>query len=84
MSRCIAVALVVACVASSGASCPGVIRGYQVGTMPLPRTLPANPSLEQIIATVHDNTQRVRSYVAPQATRAESRRGGFGCRRGPP
>jgi hypothetical protein len=35
--------------------------------MPLPRTLPANPSLEQIIATVHDNTQRVRSYVAPQA-----------------
>ena len=54
MSRFIALALVVACVASSGASCPGVIRGYQIGTMPLPRTLPANPSLEQIIATVHD------------------------------
>ena len=67
MSRLIAIVLVVACVASSGASCPGVIRGYQIGTMPLPRMLPANPSLEQIIATVHDNTQRVRSYVAPQA-----------------
>jgi hypothetical protein len=67
MSRLVALALLVACVAASGASCPGVIRGYQVGTMPLPRTLPANPSLEQIIATVHDNTQRVRSYVAPQA-----------------
>ncbi len=66
-SRAVALALVVACVAGSGATCPGVIRGYQVGTMPLPRTLPANPSLEQIIATVHDNTQRVRSYVAPQA-----------------
>jgi hypothetical protein len=67
MTRLVALALVVACVASSGASCPGVIRGYQIGTMPLPRTLPANPSLEQIIATVHDNTQRVRSYMAPQA-----------------
>jgi hypothetical protein len=67
MTRLVALALVVACVASSGASCPGVIRGYQIGTMPLPRTLPASPSLEQIIATVHDNTQRVRSYMAPQA-----------------
>ena len=28
-------------VAGSGASCPNVIRGYQVGIMPLPRTLPA-------------------------------------------
>jgi hypothetical protein len=35
--------------------------------MPLPRTLPAQPTLDQIIATVHDNTQRVRSYMAPQA-----------------
>jgi limonene-1,2-epoxide hydrolase len=29
--------------------------------------LPAQPTLDQIIATVHDNTQRVRSYMAPQA-----------------
>jgi hypothetical protein len=44
-----------------------VLRGYQVGTMPLPRTLPAHPSLDQIIAAVHDNTQRVRSCMATQA-----------------
>lgn len=54
-------------VASSGATCPSVLRGYQVGTMPLPRALPPQASLEQIIANVHDNTQRVRSYMAPQA-----------------
>ena len=68
--RAVTLALAVACFACTGASCPGVIRGYQIGTMPLPRTLPANPSLEQIIAAVHDNTQRVRSYMAPQAVLA--------------
>jgi len=66
-SRGWAFALVVASLASTGAACPQAIRGYQVGTMPLPRTLPAQPTLDQIIATVHDNTQRVRSYMAPQA-----------------
>jgi len=66
-SRAWAFLLVAAAVASTGAACPQAIRGYQVGTMPLPRTLPAQPSLDQIIATVHDNTQRVRSYMAPQA-----------------
>jgi hypothetical protein len=54
-------------VAGSGASCPNVIRGYQVGVMPLPRTLPAQPTREQIIAAVEDNTSRVRSYAATQA-----------------
>ena len=67
ITRGAALVLLVASVASSGASCPQVLRGYQVGTMPLPRTLPAQPSLDQIIAVVHDNTQRVRSYVATQA-----------------
>ncbi len=66
-SRAVAFAVVVAALASTGAACPQAIRGYQVGTMPLPRTLPAQPTLDQIIATVHDNTQRVRSYMAPQA-----------------
>jgi len=59
--------IVAAAFASSGATCPQVIRGYQVGTMPLPRALPPQPSLDQIIAAVHDNTQRVRNYMAPQA-----------------
>ena len=54
-------------VAGSGASCPNVIRGYQVGVMPLPRTLPAQPTREQIIAAIEDNTSRVRSYAATQA-----------------
>jgi len=66
-SRAMAFVVVVAALASTGAACPQAIRGYQVGTMPLPRTLPAQPTLDQIIATVHDNTQRVRSYMAPQA-----------------
>ena len=65
--RAVAFALVAAALASTGAACPQAIRGYQVGTLPLPRTLPAHPTLDQIIATVHDNTQRVRSYMAPQA-----------------
>jgi hypothetical protein len=59
--------LVVTAVASSGATCPSVLRGYQVGTMPLPRVLPPQPSLDQIIGAIHDNTQRVRNYMAPQA-----------------
>lgn len=67
VSRAVALAVVVAAVASSGASCPHALRGYQVGTMPLPRTLPPQPSLEQVIAAVHDNTDRVRSLAAPQA-----------------
>ena len=65
--RCVALLLAVAAVASTGASCPQLIRGYQVGTMPLPRTLPPQPTLDQVIATVHDNTQRVRSLMVPQA-----------------
>jgi hypothetical protein len=69
-SRLVALALVVACVAASGASCPQVLRGYQVGVMPLPRTLPVQATLDQVIAAVHDNSQRVRSYAASQAVLA--------------
>jgi len=60
----------VVCVAASGASCPNALKTYQVGTMPLPRALPPQPSLEQVIDVVHDNTRRVRSYTAPQAVLA--------------
>jgi hypothetical protein len=70
VSRAALLAVLVAAVASSGASCPGVLRGYQVGTMPLPRALPPQPTLEQVIAAVHDNTQRVRSVMASQAVLA--------------
>jgi len=69
-SRAALLAVLVAAVASSGASCPGVLRGYQVGTMPLPRALPPQPTLEQVIAAVHDNTRRVRSVMASQAVLA--------------
>ena len=54
-------------VASSGAACPQVLRGYQVGMMPLPRVLPPQASLDQVVAAVHDNTSRVRSATATQA-----------------
>jgi hypothetical protein len=67
LPRLVAVMLVVTAVASSGATCPSVLRGYQVGTMPLPRVLPPQPSLDQVIGAIHDNTQRVRNYMAPQA-----------------
>ncbi|MFM7207423.1 MAG: hypothetical protein ACKO4T_12230 [Planctomycetaceae bacterium] len=68
--RLATLAILVASVAASGASCPQVLRGYQIGTLPLPRTLPAHATLEQIIAAVHDNTQRVRSLMATQAVLA--------------
>jgi hypothetical protein len=58
----------VASAAACGAACPQHLRGYQYGTMPLPRALPVHPTLEQIVTAVHDNTHRVRSYMAPQAT----------------
>lgn len=67
VSRGLAFLLVVALAASSGAACPNALRGYQVGTMPLPRALPPQPSLEQVIAAVHDNTMRVRSLTSTQA-----------------
>lgn len=67
LPRLVAVMIVVTAIASSGATCPSVLRGYQMGTMPLPRVLPAQPSLDQIIGVIHDNTQRVRNYMAPQA-----------------
>lgn len=65
--RLLAMVIVATAFASSGATCPQVIRGYQVGVAPLPRTLPPQPTLDQIITAVHDNTQRVRNYMAPQA-----------------
>ena len=52
-TRWLALLLLVAVVASSGAACPQVLRGYQVGMMPLPRVLPPQASLDQIIAAVH-------------------------------
>lgn len=67
LPRFVAVMIVVTAVASSGATCPSVLRGYQVGTMPLPRALPPQPTLDQIVGVIHDNTQRVRNYMAPQA-----------------
>ena len=66
-SRACLLALVVVALASTGAPCPTALRGYQVGVSPLPRALPEQPTLEQVIGTVHDNTRRVRSLMAPQA-----------------
>ena len=67
VARAVLLALSVLAFASTGASCPNALRGYQVGVMPLPRVLPPQPSLEQVMATVHDNTRRVRTLMAPQA-----------------
>lgn len=67
LSRGLVFLLVVALAASSGAACPQALRGYQVGRMPLPRALPPQPTLDQVIAAVHDNTMRVRSLTSTQA-----------------
>lgn len=65
--QAVLLALAVVALASTGASCPSALRGYQVGVMPLPRILPPQPTLEQVVTAVHDNTRRVRSLMAPQA-----------------
>lgn len=65
-SRALALLLMLTLAASSGASCKA-LRGYQVGIMPLPRALPPQPTLDQVITAVHDNTARVRSLTATQA-----------------
>ncbi len=67
VSRGLSFLLVVALAASSGASCPQLLRGYQIGTLPLPRALPPQPTLDQVIAAVHDNTARVRSLTSTRA-----------------
>lgn len=67
VARGLSLALVVLAFASTGASCPNALRGYQVGLLPLPRVLPPQPSLQQVMDTVHDNTRRVRTLMAPQA-----------------
>ncbi|MEO1990310.1 MAG: hypothetical protein ABGW78_00130 [Pirellulales bacterium] len=65
--RVVALGVILVAFASSGATCPQILSGYQVGMMPLPRVLPPDPSLDQIISAIHDNSQRVRNYMAPQA-----------------
>ncbi len=52
-------------VACSGAGCPRVVQQY---IQPIPRALPPSPSLDQVVDVVNDNSSRVVSLSAPQAT----------------
>jgi hypothetical protein len=52
-------------VVSSGAGCPQLLRQY---TQPIPRALPPSASLDQIVDVVNDNSARITSLSAPNAT----------------
>lgn len=52
-------------VAASGASCPRVVDQYKV---PVVRTLPEQPSLESVLATINENSDRVDSLYTTGAT----------------
>ncbi len=57
--------LLVASLSASGASCPLIVRQY---TQPIPRALPPQATLTQIIDVVNDNTARVQSLSTTRAT----------------
>ncbi len=48
-------------VSLSGASCPQIIQRYQ---QPLPRALPASPTLRQVMDVINANSARVQSFSA--------------------
>ena len=57
--------LLLVLVVTSGASCPQMIR--QVSA-PMPRVLPENPTLEQVVKAVNQNGSRVHSLAVNQAS----------------
>jgi hypothetical protein len=50
--------------ASSGASCPQFLQQY---AHPLPRVLPASPTLEQVIEVVNRNNSQIQSFATNRA-----------------
>jgi hypothetical protein len=61
----LALCAVLAVVCASGAGCPQVLQQY---TSPIPRALPASPSLAQVVDIVNDNSSKVQSLSVPRAT----------------
>lgn len=58
-------AILLAFISASGASCPQVLQQY---TQPVPRALPTGAPLSQIIDVVNDNSARVQSVSTTRAT----------------
>ena len=58
-------AVVVLLFATTGASCPTVVKNYKVNTA---RVLPDTPTLEQVVAAVNGNAARVHSLRTTDAT----------------
>lgn len=58
-------AVSLALVVLSGASCPQMVRQY---SQPLPRALPQAPTLQQVIDVVNDNSSRVQSLYCTHGT----------------
>ena len=61
----LALCAALAVVCASGAGCPQVLQQY---TNPIPRALPASPSLAQVVDIVNDNSSKVQSLSVPRAT----------------
>jgi hypothetical protein len=57
--------LTVGLFALSGASCPRIMQQY---TNPLPRVLPASPTLEQVIEVVNKNSSQIQSFSTNRAS----------------
>jgi len=57
--------LVTGLFALSGASCPHFLQQY---TNPLPRVLPASPTLEQVIDVVNKNSSQIQSFSTNRAS----------------
>lgn len=51
--------------AASGAACPQVLQQY---VQPIPRALPAAPTLKQVMDVVNDNSSKVISFSSSQAS----------------
>jgi len=62
--RCLLL-LVTGLFALSGASCPQTLRQY---TNPLPRVLPASPSVEQVVDVVNRNSSGIQSFSTNRAS----------------
>lgn len=58
-------ALLLTAVVSSGASCPQLVDQYKV---PVARVLPEQPSLEQVMTVVNENSARIESLYTTDAT----------------
>jgi hypothetical protein len=64
-SKCWLLLILLGVFALSGASCPQTLRQF---TNPLPRVLPPQPTLEQVVEVVNRNSSQIRSFSTNHAS----------------